>query len=164
MFKLQTKVAGLAGGLLVAGAIAGAIATVSSAPRSQARIDSPSLPSASLAQAQTDSSSQWRAMTAEETDAQWEYILQSPLGIAALNQLALEGFINPVCTKQFYTNEQTGGFQALLQVTCPEPRGASTAQGYDEMRVIFNRFESSIENFEVHRVYPDREPDISLPE
>ncbi|MGF1496490.1 MAG: hypothetical protein ACFB8W_06650 [Elainellaceae cyanobacterium] len=144
MMKIYAGIAGLAGSILVAGAIASCTTP--------------------LVQAQSDASSQWRAMTAEETDAQWDYVLNSPLGIAALNQLAVEGFISPICTKQFYTNEEYGGFQTLLQVTCSEPRGASTAAGYDEMRVIFNRFESTIENFEVHRVYPDREPEISLPE
>lgn len=95
---------------------------------------------------------QWRAMTEEEVNQAWQYILNSPLGIAALNQLAIEGFISPNCPKSFYVNEETGGFQTLLQVECPSPRGTSIARGYDEIRVIFNRFEDNIESFEIERI------------
>ncbi len=97
-------------------------------------------------------SSEWRLATDAEEEAQWDYILNSPIGVAALNQLAIEGFISPVCPKTFYINDQYGGFQALMQVTCPDFRGVSSAISYDEMRVIFNRFESTIENFEIQRI------------
>lgn len=96
-------------------------------------------------------SEEWRQATETEEDAQWDYILNSPLGIAALNQLAIEGFISPLCPKTFYINEEYGGFQSLMKVECPEPQGASTAVGSDEVHVIFNRFESNIEGFEIHR-------------
>lgn len=107
---------------------------------------------------------EWRRMTPQEQAEAWEYILNSPLGIAALNQLAIEGFISPDCTKNFYTNDKYGGFQFLLQVESPELRGASTAKQYKQMRVIFNRFETNIENFEVERVYLSIPPAIDLPE
>ncbi len=109
-------------------------------------------------------SQQWRRMNDSEVSQQWENVLNSPLGIAALNQLALEGFISFQCPKTFYINEEFGGFQTLLRVQCPTPRGLSTAVGYDEMRVIFNRFESNIENFEVERVSEESPPEITLPE
>jgi hypothetical protein len=96
-------------------------------------------------------SDEWRQATDAEEENQWHYILNSPLGIAALNQLAIEGFINPRCSKTFYINEQYGGFQSLMQVECPEPQGASIAVGYDEVHVIFNRFEDNIEGFEIQR-------------
>lgn len=108
-------------------------------------------------------SQQWRRMTSKEQAQAWEYILNSPLGIAALNQLAIEGFISPVCAKTFYLNNKYEGFQTLLRVKCPDQRGVSSAIAYDEMRVIFNRFESSIENFEVERVDPERPPAQTLP-
>ncbi|MGL5193053.1 MAG: hypothetical protein ACRC8Y_05565 [Chroococcales cyanobacterium] len=116
-------------------------------------------PNPPLAQSQ-----QWRRMNDSEVSQQWENILNSPLGVGALNQLALEGFISFECPKTFYINEEFGGFQTLLRVQCPTPRGLSTAVGYDEMRVIFNRFESNIENFEVERVSLERPPEITLPE
>lgn len=109
-------------------------------------------------------SQQWRRMNDSEVSQQWENILNSPLGIAALNQLALEGFISFDCPKTFYINEEFGGFQTLLRVQCPTPRGLSTALAYDEMRVIFNRFESNIENFEVKRVSEEIPAEITLPE
>lgn len=96
---------------------------------------------------------QWRAMTGEEQTQNWQYILNSPLGIAALNQLAIEGFISPTCPKTFYVSQEYGSFQTLLQVKCPSSKGVSIAVGYQEMRVIFNRFEDNIENFEVTRIY-----------
>jgi hypothetical protein len=92
-------------------------------------------------------------------------ILNSPLGIAALNQLAIEGFIASDCPKTFYLNEEYGGFQTLLQVKCPTARGVSIALNYEEMRVIFNRFEDNIESFEIERIsMPDKPPSIDLPE
>jgi hypothetical protein len=108
-------------------------------------------------------SQQWRRMNSKEQAQAWEYILNSPLGIAALNQLAIEGFISPVCPKTFYLNKKYEGFQTLLQVKCPDQRGVSSAIAYDEMRVIFNRFESTIESFEVERVSPER-PSTTMPE
>lgn len=108
---------------------------------------------------------QWRRMTTEEEAQTWHFILNSPLGIAALNRLAIEGFISPVCSKTFYIDEQYGGFKTLLQVKCPEPRGVSTAVSYDEMRVIFNRFEDNIENFAVERVHSENRGSVTpLPE
>lgn len=97
-------------------------------------------------------SEQWQAMTAVQEEQAWNYILNNPLGIAALNQLAIEGFISPTCPKSFYTNPEYGGFQFLLRVKCPTERGVSSAIAYDEMRVIFNRFEDNIESFQVERV------------
>lgn len=110
-------------------------------------------------------SQQWRRMTAEEEERVWEFILNSPLGIAALNQLAIEGFIAPDCPKTFYLNEKYGDFQSLLQVQCSTARGVSIALNYEEMRVIFNRFEDNIESFEVERIsMPEKPPSIELPE
>ena len=42
--------------------------------------------------------------------------------------------------------------QFLLRVKCPNPRGVSAAIAYDEMRIIYNRFESNIEGFDIERV------------
>lgn len=94
----------------------------------------------------------WREATPEQTDQIWEYVLQSPLGIAALNQLAIEGFINPTCERTFYTHAEYDTFQTLLQVECSSPRGASGARTYDEIRVTFNRFEETISDFSIERV------------
>lgn len=110
------------------------------------------------------SESNWRRMNPDEEAAAWDYILNSPLAIAALNQLAIEGFISPICQKTFYLNEEFGGLQTLLRVKCREPQGVSTAIGYDEIRVIFNRFEMSIESFDIERVSPESPPSIRLPE
>lgn len=135
-------------------------AGTTSEPRQPASQASP-FPPYLISQAQ---SQQWRRMDSQEVDRTWNYILNSPLGIAALNRLAIEGFIAPNCTKTWYINENTE-FQSLLQVECPTVRGVSTARGgFDEMRVIFNRFESSIENFEVERVYDEGSATTNLPE
>jgi hypothetical protein len=107
--------------------------------------------------------SSWRSMTAEEEAQAWDYLLNSPLGIAALNQFAIEGFISPNCPKIFYTNEEFGGFQFMLRVECPDERGISTAVGYREMRAIFSRFEDNIENFSIERVGDEMPPTIPLP-
>jgi hypothetical protein len=40
-------------------------------------------------------------------------------------------------------------------VTCPTPGGVSTARAYDEMRITFNRFEDTIIDFSVERMYTD---------
>ena len=106
----------------------------------------------------------WQPMTHEEQEMALGYILSSPMGIAALNQLAIERFISPTCCKTFYVDEQTDGFQTLLRVKCPDERGVSIATGYSEMRVIFNRFEDNIESFEIKRVYPGQPVMPSLPE
>jgi len=74
-------------------------------------------------------SSGWQAATPDEQSRWWTYILNSPLGIAALNQLAIEGFISPVCSKILYVNQQYAGFETLLQIQCPDERGVSIAQG-----------------------------------
>ncbi len=101
----------------------------------------------------TINAEKWRLMTAEEEQQNWQYILNSPLGIAALNQLAIEGFISPLCPKKFYASQQYGLFNTLLQVKCSRPKGVSIATSYQEMRIIFNRFEDNIESFEVERTY-----------
>lgn len=95
---------------------------------------------------------QWQKMAENETAQAWNYVLNSPLGIAALNQLAVEGFISPQCPKTLYTSQQYGSFQFLLRVQCPTARGVSTAVEYEEIQVIFNRFEDNIEDFQVERV------------
>ncbi|MDJ0574051.1 MAG: hypothetical protein QNJ65_02640 [Xenococcaceae cyanobacterium MO_234.B1] len=96
---------------------------------------------------------EWRPITAEEESQIWQYILNSPLGIAALNQLAIEGFISPNCPKRFYVSQKYDSFQTLLQVKCTSPRGISIATPYQEMQIILSRFEDNIENFEVQRIY-----------
>lgn len=121
-----------------------------------------------MAQQSPDSSSgsqtqKWRPMTEPEKADALQYILNRPLGIAALNQLAIEGFISPQCPKTFYTDET--GFQTLLRVKCPDARGVSIAVSYDEMRVIFNRFEDNIESFQVQRVSDENRDRVApLPE
>ncbi|MBE9160272.1 hypothetical protein IQ265_26135 [Nodosilinea sp. LEGE 06152] len=97
----------------------------------------------------------WQPASAEDEALVWQFVLQSPLGVAALNQLAIEGFISPVCEKTLYTHVEYGSFQTLLQVQCPTPGGVSTARAYDEMRVTFNRFEDTINDFSVERIYVD---------
>ncbi|MEA5449627.1 hypothetical protein VB780_13665 [Leptolyngbya sp. CCNP1308] len=110
-----------------------------------------------LAQAEADFALPEVWQPASETDQAliWHFVLQSPMGIAALNQLAIEGFISPVCEKTLYTHAEYESFQTLLQVQCPTPGGVSTARAYDEMRVTFNRFEDTINDFSVERVYTD---------
>lgn len=162
MFKsfLSSRVGRLLGGTaLVVGTLA-ACTTPMTAESSDSSVNEPSV---EAAQAET-SASQWRRLTDEEVDAQWDNILSSPIAIAALNQLAIEGFIAYDCEKSFYENVEFGGFQTLLRVECPTERGVSSAVGYDEMRVVFNRFESNIESFDIHRVLPDQEPEINLPD
>ncbi len=96
-------------------------------------------------------SQQWRLMNEAEKEETWRFILNSPMGVAALNQLAIEGFISPNCPKTFYFNEKYGGFQTLLEVKCPTARGVSIALDYKVIRVVFNRFEDNIENFQIER-------------
>ncbi|MDY6936549.1 MAG: hypothetical protein SWY16_02695 [Cyanobacteriota bacterium] len=106
----------------------------------------------------------WRRMNATEEDAALDRILESPLGIAGLNQLAIEGFISPICDRSFYMNDTYGGLQFVLRIQCPNERGVSTAVGYDEMRIIYNQFESNIEDYEVERIGSETQPQIQLPD
>jgi len=97
----------------------------------------------------------WQPADAEEEDRLWDLVLNNPLGVAALNQLAIEGFIDPTCDRTWYTHVDYGSFQSLLQVECPTQRGVNIAVGYDEMWVTFNRFEDNMTDFEVERIYED---------
>ncbi|MBW4461942.1 MAG: hypothetical protein KME47_17130 [Nodosilinea sp. WJT8-NPBG4] len=97
----------------------------------------------------------WRPASEADEALIWRFVLQSPMGVAALNQLAIEGFISPLCEKTLYTHAIYESFQTLLQVQCPTPGGVSTARAYDEMRVTFNRFEDTIDTFSVERIYTD---------
>ena len=124
----------------------------------------PTVPQASLASTESTSAQSWQKMTAAQKEQAWQYILNSPLGVAALNQLAIEGFISPSCPKTFYTNAAYDGFQFLLRVKCPTARGVSTAVDYGEMRVTFNRFEDNIESFQVERVSSEKPPAPPLPD
>jgi hypothetical protein len=102
----------------------------------------------SIAQSQN---SQWQPMSEEQKQGTIDLIINRPLGIAALNQLAVEGFVGADCNRNFYTDKETG-FRILMQVKCSSPRGISIALAYDEMRITFSRFEDNIENFSVERV------------
>ncbi|MEM1393326.1 MAG: hypothetical protein AAGG00_08520, partial [Cyanobacteria bacterium P01_H01_bin.150] len=89
----------------------------------------------------TQAQDKWRRMNQKEEVNQIKSLINSGMGVAALNQLALEGFIGFDCKRSFYVNQRYGGFQTLMRVKCNQPKGASSAIGYDEIRVIFNRFE-----------------------
>lgn len=103
-------------------------------------------------------------MSAEERERAIDLIINRPLGIAALNQLAIEEFVGPDCNRSFYTSKETG-FAILLQVKCSSPRGISIAVGYDEIRLTFNRFEDNIENFTIERVSVENSDRVTpLPE
>ena len=107
----------------------------------------------------------WRRMNETEEINQIKSLIDSRMGVAALNQLALEGFIGFDCKRSFYLNEPYGGFQTLMRVKCNNPRGASSAIGYKEIRVVFNRFESNIEDFKIERVSEETgSPKIKLPD
>lgn len=162
MFKsfLSSRAGRLLGG---AALVVGTLAACTTPMTAESSDSSTNEPSTEVVQAET-SSSQWRRLTDDEVDAQWDNILNSPLAIAALNQLAIEGFIAYDCEKSFYENVEFGGFQTMLRIECPTERGVSSAVGYDEMRVIFNRFESNIESFDIQRVGPEQEPEINLPD
>lgn len=95
---------------------------------------------------------QWRLMNEGEKNQEIRSLIDHKMGIAALNQLALEGFISYDCEKSFYINEPYGGFQTLLRIKCNTPTGASSAISFNEVRVILNRFEGNIENFEIQRI------------
>lgn len=98
-----------------------------------------------------ESAQQWRQMTTEEEHQELLSIINHKMGVAALNQLALEGFTGYDCERRFYINDYYGGMQTLMSIKCATPRGASSAISFDEARVIFNRFEGHIENFEIQR-------------
>ena len=98
------------------------------------------------------SQQQWRKMTEEEKSQEILSIINHKMGIAALNQIALEGFTGYDCEQIFYGNEYYGGMQTLMRIKCANPRGASIAIAYNEARIIFNRFEGNIENFEIQRI------------
>ncbi len=107
----------------------------------------------------------WRRMNAKEEINELNSIINHRMGIAALNQLALEGFIGFDCQRKFYLNEPYGNLQTLMRVKCNSPRGASSAIGYEEIRVVFNRFESNIEDFKIERVSSETgAPKIKLPD
>ena len=89
---------------------------------------------------------EWQPMSEEEKQRAIDLIINRPLGIAALNQLGVEGFVGADCYRNFYTDKETG-FRILMQVKCSSPRGVSIALAYDEMRITFSRFEDNIENF-----------------
>jgi hypothetical protein len=97
----------------------------------------------------------WQPASAAEEERFWDYVLNSPLGIAALNQLAIEGFISPLCERSLYSHAEYGPFQTLLQVECPDSRGISIARAYDEVQITFNRFQDNIESYELERIYTE---------
>jgi hypothetical protein len=107
--------------------------------------------SPSIAQSQD---AQWQPMSEEEKQRAIDSVINQPLGIAALNQLAIEGFVGADCNRSFYTDQKTG-FRILMQVKCSSPRGVSIALGYDEVRITFSLFEDNIENFTVDRVHAE---------
>ena len=120
--------------------------------------------SQSISQAE-QTQDKWRRMNEKESVNQIKSLINSPMGVAALNQLALEGFIGFDCKRSFYVNERYGGFQTLMRVKCNKPKGASTAIGYDEIRVVFNRFDGYIEDFKIERVSKETgSPKIKLPD
>jgi hypothetical protein len=95
---------------------------------------------------------QWRKMTQSEIDQEILSIISHKMGIGALNQLALEDFISYDCEKSFYVNDAYSGMQTLMRIKCTSGKGASTAIAFDEVRVIFTRFEGNIEGFEIQRI------------
>ncbi|HIK45283.1 MAG TPA: hypothetical protein IGR64_10405 [Leptolyngbyaceae cyanobacterium M65_K2018_010] len=110
---------------------------------------------AALGSAADPLSAPWQPASEPDQALIWRIILQSPLGIAALNQLAIEGFISPQCEQKLYTHATYETFQTLLQVQCPTPLGVSAARAYAEMRLLLNRFEDTITDFSVERIYGD---------
>ena len=108
---------------------------------------------------------QWRKMNDKEKNKEILSLINHRMAIAALNQLAIEGFISYDCQKSFYVNDRYFGMQTLLRIQCSDPKGASSAIGYDEVRVIFNRFEGNIESFEIQRISEDHDQStFSLPD
>lgn len=126
--------------------MAGFLATFASPVHSQINLD---LTEDTILTQNTSSDIVWRRLNQQETRDAIDAILGSPMGIAGLNQLAIEGFIGFDCGKSYY--QDVDGFRWLLQVNCRTPRGVSTAVGYDEIRVIFNSFEGRIESFTTER-------------
>lgn len=111
------------------------------------------------------SKDKWVRMSEKQEINQIKSLIDSRMGVAALNQLALEGFIGFGCQRSFYINERYGGFQTLMRVKCNQPKGASSAVGYSEIRVVFNRFEDNIEDFKIERVSQETgSPKIKLPD
>ena len=107
----------------------------------------------------------WVRMSEKQEINQIKSLIDSRMGVAALNQLALEGFIGFGCNRSFYINQRYGGFQTLMRVKCDKPKGASSAIGYSEIRVVFNRFEDNIEDFKIERVSQETgSPKIKLPD
>ncbi len=106
----------------------------------------------------------WRKMTAAEEIDEIKSIISHRMGVVALNQVAMENFIGYGCTRSFYINEPYGGYQTLMRIKCTPPRGASSAIAYDEIRVIFNRFEGHIEDFQIERVSEETPAKTELPD
>ena len=107
----------------------------------------------------------WVRMSEKQEINQIKSLIDSRMGVAALNLLALEGFIGFGCKRSFYINQRYGGFQTLMRVKCDKPKGASSAIGYSEIRVVFNRFEDNIEDFKIERVSQETgSPKIKLPD
>lgn len=102
-----------------------------------------------------DLSDDWQPISAEEEERFWDYVLQSPLGIAALNQLAVEGFISPTCDKKLYSHAEYGTFQTLMHIDCGRPIAGRGGRAFGEVRVTFNRFEDVIASFEIEPVYDE---------
>ena len=106
----------------------------------------------------------WRRMTQAEEINEIKSLINSPIGVAALNQVALEGFIGHNSTRSFYLNEPFAGLQTLMRVK-GGTGGPTTGVGYNEIRIIFNRFEDNIINFDVERVSEEiGPPKIQLPD
>ena len=125
----------------------------------------PSNISQSIHSQAAQSQDKWVRMNEKQEINQIKSLIDSRMGVAALNQLALEGFIGFGCKRSFYINQRYGGFQTLMRVKCNKPKGASTAIGYDEIRVVFNRFEDNIEDFKIERVSRETgSPKIKLPD
>ena len=107
----------------------------------------------------------WVRMSEKQEINQIKSLIDSRMGVAALNQLALEGFIGFGCKRSFYINQRYGGFQTLMRVKCDKPKGASSAIGYSEIRVVFNRLEDNIEDFKIERFSQETgSPKIKLPD
>ncbi|WP_414621234.1 peptidoglycan-binding domain-containing protein [Calothrix sp. CCY 0018] len=109
---------------------------------------------------------QWRRMNESEEIEEIKSLIDSPIGVAALNQLALERFISGFgCTRSFYVNKLYGREQTLMRVECDPSGGISAAVGYHEVRVRFNRFEGHLEGFDIERFSEESgSPIIQLPE
>jgi hypothetical protein len=107
----------------------------------------------------------WKRMSESEENDEIKSLINSRMGVAALNQVVLEGFVGFDCTRSYYTHEEFGPFLSLMRIKCSTPKGASTAIGFDEIRVVFNRFEDNIEFFDIERVSEETgRPIIQLPE